>query len=165
MDINKIFQSKIFQGVIIGLAALVVILFIFKAGMTVGIKKADFSCRWSDNYHQNFGGPKGGFWGGFNDQDFIEANGTVGQIIKIDGSNLVVRGRGNVEKVIVVKDDTVIERLKETIKISDLKVDDTIVIIGEPNSAGQIEAKLIRVMPPPPSFGGGMPLPEPQGQF
>lgn len=169
MDINKIFQSKIFQGVVIGLAVLVVLLLVFKLGMTVGIEKADFSCRWSDNYHQNFGGPQGGFMGGLNDRNFIEGNGTVGQIIKIDGSTLVVRGRGNVEKVINVNDDTVIERLRETIKISDLKVDDMIVIVGEPNNAGQIDAKLIRVMPVPPtsSPSGNMPLPpEPdQGQF
>jgi len=160
MDINKIFQSKIFQGVISGLAALVIILFIFKAGMIVGIKKADFSCRWSDNYHQNFGGPKGGFLGGFDDQDFIEANGTVGQIIKIDGSTLVVKGRENVEKVILTNDATVVKRLAETIKPSDLKVDEMIVVIGEPNDAGQTEAKFIRVMPPPP-LGG----PAPRGRF
>ena len=156
MDIDKIFQSKIFQGVILGLAALVVLLFVFRAGMTVGIKKADFSCRWSDNYHQNFGGPRGGFLGGFNDRDFLEANGTVGQIIKIDGGTLVVDGRGNVEKIITTDDKTVIKRLAETIKPFDLKVDEMIVVIGEPNVAGQIEAKLIRVMPPPP-LGGPVP--------
>ncbi len=153
MDIDKIFQSKIFQGVIFGLAALVIILFVFKAGMTVGIKKADFSCRWSDNYHQNFGGPQGGFWGGFNDRDFLEANGVVGQIIKIDDPTLVVRGRGDVEKIIVTNNGTVIKRLMDTIKVSDLNLDENIVTIGEPNVAGQIEAKLIRVMPPLPMPG------------
>ncbi|MFH2018950.1 MAG: hypothetical protein ABII98_03080 [bacterium] len=156
MDIDKIFQSKIFQGVVLGIAALVVLLFVFKVGMAVGIKKADFSCRWSDNYHENFGGPRGGFWGGFNDRDFIESNGTVGQIIKIDGATFVVRGREDVEKVIVTTGATAIKRLMETIKIFDLKVDDQVVIIGEPSESGQIEAKLIRVMPP-----SLMPMPAP----
>jgi hypothetical protein len=158
MNIDKIFQSKVFQGIILGIAALVVILFIFKAGMIVGIKKADFSCRWSDNYHENFGGPRGGFWGGFNDKDFIESNGTVGQIIKIEDGTFIVRGREDVEKIIIVNDGTVIKRLMETIKITDLKIDDQVVIIGEPNDAGQIEAKLIRAMPPLP-----MPGPAPRG--
>ncbi len=156
MDIDKIFQSKIFQGVVLGIAAFVVLLFVFKVGMTVGIKKADFSCRWSDNYHENFGGPQGGFWGGFDDRNFLESNGTVGQIIKIDGATLVVRGREDMEKIIATDESTVIKRLMENIKIFDLKVDDRVVIIGEPNESGQIEAKLIRVMPLSP-----IPMPAP----
>jgi hypothetical protein len=50
---------------------------------------------------------------------------------------------------VVIKEDTAIMRFRETIKPSDLKVDDSIVVIGEPNDAGQIEAKFIRVMPSP----------------
>jgi len=149
MDTNKFFQSKLFLGIILGIGALVILLFGFKVGEIVGAKKADFSCRWSDNYQRNFGGPRGGFPGGFGDQDFIEANGTFGQVIKIDGATLVVGGRNDIEKVILVKDVTAIKRLQETIKLSDLKVDDFVVVIGQANGSGQIEAKLIRVMPTP----------------
>lgn len=161
MDINKIFQSKIFQGVILGIAGLAVVLFIFKAGMFVGERKANFSCRWSDNYHRNFGGPRGGFAPGFGDRDFLDANGTFGKIIKIDGQQIIVGGANNAEKVILVDEKTVIRSLRETIKISDLKVDDTVVVVGEPNNVGQIEAKLIRVMPNPGSapFPSGESLP------
>jgi len=150
MDFNKFFQSKVFKGILLGVAGLIILLLIFKAGMIVGIKKADFSCRWSDNYHRNFGGPKGGFWGGLGDREFMDANGTFGQIIKIDSSTLVIKGRNDVEKVVVVNDKTEIKSLKETIKITDLKVDDNIVVIGEPNESGQISAKLIRLLPAPP---------------
>ena len=128
----------------------IILLLVFKAGMIVGIKKAEFSFRWSDNYHKNFGGPRQGFFRGFRDRDFIEANGTFGQIIKIDGSMLVIKGKNDVEKVILVNDKTTITRFRETIKLSDLKINDDIVIIGDPNTSGQIEAKLIRVMPSSP---------------
>jgi len=147
MDTNKFFQSKVFIVIILGIGALVILLFGFKVGEIVGAKKADFSCRWSDNYQRNFGGPRGGFPGGFGDQDFIEANGTFGQIIKVDGSTLIVKGRNDIEKVILVKDATTIKRLQDTIKLSDLKADDSVVVIGQANDLGQIEAKLIRVMP------------------
>ncbi len=158
MNIDKFFQSKIFKGFILGVAIFFLILFIFKVGMVVGAKKADFSCRWSDNYHRNFGGPKAGFLKGFGDKDFIEANGTVGQVIKIApstssgqvSSTLVIKGRGEIEKIVLINSNTTIKSLEKTIQASDLKVDDTVVIIGEPNNAGQIEAKLIRVMPKPP---------------
>ncbi|HOX21678.1 MAG TPA: hypothetical protein PKZ02_01715 [Candidatus Paceibacterota bacterium] len=151
MDINKILQSKTFAGIIIAIIALAILLLGFKLGTVVGARKADFSCRWSDNYHQNFGGPQKGFMQGLGDRDFIEANGTFGQIIKIDGSTLVVKGRNDVEKIVLVSDTTVIKSFQDTIKTADLKVDSLVVIIGEPNAAGQIEAKLIRVMPPLPT--------------
>jgi hypothetical protein len=150
MDINKIFQSKVFQGVIIALAILIIALMIFKAGMIIGERKADFSCRWNDNYHRNFAGPREGFMRGWGDRDFIESNGVFGQILKIEGNNIVIKGRNDVENVIVTNDKTVIKRFNETVKISDLKTDESIVVIGEANSQGQIEAKLIRLMPVPP---------------
>lgn len=154
IDTSKIFQSKLFKGVFFGVLAFIVLLLAFKAGTMVGFIKADFSCRWSDNYQKNFGGPKGGFPMGFGDRDFLEANGTFGKIMKISTSTLIIKGAGDVEKVILIDDGTVIKNLKETVKPSDLKVDDAVVIIGEPNDAGQIKAKLIRIMPslpkPPP---------------
>lgn len=150
MDLDKIFQSKLFQGAIGGLAVFIVLLLIFKAGMFVGQRKADFSHRFSDSYHRNFAGPQGGFLKDFGDRDFLEASGIFGQIIKIDGSTLVVKGGQDAEKIILANDGTIIKKFQKTIKLADLKIDDYIVAIGEPNDSGQIEAKLIRVMPPPP---------------
>jgi len=151
-------QSKIFHGAVLGVAGVLALLVVFKAGMVVGVRKADFSCRWSDNYHRNFGGPRNGFLPGFGDRDFIDANGTAGQVIKIEGANIVIRGRDDVEKVVVVDRATAIKRFRDTVTIGDLKVNDMIVVIGEPNDAGQIEAKLIRVLPPPEMPPAGMPL-------
>lgn len=153
MEEKKIqFQVKTIKMLAYSIGSLVLILLVFKVGTVVGAKRADFSCRWSDNYHQNFGGPKKGFMEGFGDRDFIEANGVFGQVIKIESNQLVIKDGGNIEKVVIVSESTVINKFKETIKISDLKVDDRVVIIGSPNSSGQIEAKLIRLMPTPPNF-------------
>lgn len=154
MNFVNFLKSKLFKGIILGITILVVLLIfglsIFKLGMLVGFKKARFSYKWGENYHRNFAGPRGGFFSDSFGKDFIEAYGTFGQIIKIDGSILVVKGRDNVEKIVLVKDSTAIRRLRETIKPSDLKVDDYIMVIGEPNDRGQIEAKFIRVIPSPP---------------
>ncbi len=145
--IDKIFQSKAFKRTFLAVFIFIIILAIFKIGVIVGIKKAEFSYRWSDNYHKNFGGSQKGFIRGLGDRDFLEANGVSGQIIKIDGQNVVVKGKDNTEKTILVSSKTLINKFRSNIKVSDLKVDDFIIVIGEPNSAGQIEAKLIRVMP------------------
>lgn len=150
MDFNKLFQLKLFKIGLIILGALIVLLFVFKAGVFVGYKKAEFSYRWSENYHRNFAGPRGGFLQDFrrgfgNRGDFINAHGIFGSVIKIDGNTVIVKGQDDIERIILVSGTTVIKKGRETIKISDLKVDDSIVIIGSPNEEGQIEAKLIRV--------------------
>lgn len=153
---NKKMHPDVLKWIIIGLAGFVVVVLIFSAGMFVGGTKARFSYRWAESYHKNFGGPKEGFLGNWqrlplSPGDFIGAHGVFGQIIKIDGSTLVIKGRDDVEKIVLIKDNTTIQRLRDTVKITDLKIDDYIVVIGEPNDAGQIEAKFIRLLPPPPA--------------
>ncbi len=149
METKNLFQSKIFRGLICGVIILIVGLLIFKAGMIVGEKKAGFSYGWGENYHRNFGGPPPGFFQGLGDRDFMAAHGTFGKIIKIDGQTLTILGPNNIEKSIVLSDQTVVNFLHETLKSTDLKLDQYIVVIGQPNDASQIEAKLIRVMPNP----------------
>jgi len=154
MDFNKFFSSKIFQGILLGISIFIVILIVFKIGMTIGFRKADFSYRWGANYHRNFAGPRAGFFQELLDRDVVETSGTFGQVMKIDGLKIVVKGANDVEKIIVINEKTTtIRRFKETLQPSDLGIDDRIVVIGEPNSAGQIEAKLIRVFPEPPEGG------------
>jgi len=147
MDINNFFQSNTFKIIIGIIGAFVVLLFVFGAGMLVGFKKADFSFKWGENYHQNFGGPKRGILNNFSGNDFISGHGVFGRIIKIDDSTLVIDDRQDIEKIVVIRNDTIIKKFQETIKLTDLKVNDYIIVIGEPNSDGQTEAKFIRVLP------------------
>jgi hypothetical protein len=161
-NILKFFRSKAFVIVIIALFGLALLAGAFGLGIFVGYRKATFSYRWGENYHLNFGGPRGGFFQNFQDlggRDFIGAHGVFGQIIKIDDQTLVIKGQDNVERVVLVKSDTSIRRLGENIKLGDLKTNEYITVIGEPNDSGQIEAKFIRVMPlPSPSA----PMPRPR---
>ncbi len=182
--INKIFsalggsasggQSKKIRVTLIAIGVLIILLVVFQVGMAVGFRKANFSFKWGENYHRNFGGPRSGFLEDFvrNDfmgKDFMAGHGVFGQIIKIDISTnseqiatIVIKGSDNAEKIVSVKDDTAINRFREKIKVGDLKIDDQIVVIGEPNDSGQIEAKLIRVMPLPSSFSASS---TPEGFF
>jgi len=169
-DCRKIFQSKIFRGVSGGILALIVLLLVFKFGMMAGERQAGFSYSWGDNYNRNFAGPQNGFDRAFGDGDFLNANGTFGQIIKIspvssstgDGlvpagaMEIVVRGGNDMEKIILADEATAIKSFRNNIKISDLKNDDYIVVIGDANDSGQIAAKLIRLMPAPPA--GAQPI-------
>lgn len=158
-------KSKTFVTIIVVLFGLALLAGVFTLGAAIGYRKARFSYAWGENYNRNFGGPREGFMGNFardfSGRDLIDAHGTFGQIMKIDPSTgsgqaatLVIKGPDNVEKSVLIKDDTTIQRLRETIKSGDLKINDNVVVIGNPNNSGQIEAKFIRVMPfmPTPSM-------------
>jgi hypothetical protein len=150
---NKFFESKTFGALILVVVGLVVIVFVFMLGVYVGAKRADFSFKWAEEYHRNFGGPQGGFFSNMMGQEFTDANGVFGQIIKIDASAssgqtiLSINGKDNVEKIVLASDKTTIRVLMKNEKLSDLNVGDSIVVMGEPTSSGQIDAELIRVIP------------------
>lgn len=147
MNFTNVIQSKTFRGIIYGVLAALVALIVFQAGVFVGYRRATFSYRWGENYHRNFGGPRGGFMMPLRGDDFTNPHGTFGKIIKIDLPTIAVQASDGTEKSIVIDDNTTIRRFQETLTSKDLKVDDPIVVIGEPNDQGQIEAKLIRLMP------------------
>ena len=160
MDINTVLQSKECKVLVWSLAGLIVVFAIFEAGVIVGIKNGEYAYRWQKHYEQNFGGPRGRV--PFDGQrpspmqglrhiagsTMMAAHGISGTILKIDGQTIVMQGRDEVEKIIQLGTLSLIKRLRDTIQVSDLKVGDTIVVIGNPNDAGQVDAKFIRVMPP-----------------
>lgn len=162
MEIDNFFQSKSFKGIILGLASLIVLTFVFGLGVFVGLERANFSFRWADEYHRDFGGPQGGFFGDFigTGKELPNTNGSFGQVIKIDltANTLTIKDENNVEKNILTGNKTTIIYQRKKIKLSDLKTDDNVVVIGEPNTSGEIEAELVRVLPPmppvPQNFGG-----------
>ena len=80
----------------------------------------------------------------------MHGGGIMGSIIKIDGQNLVIKGEDGAEKSVLIDDKTILRQAQDDIKASDLKVDDKVTVIGQPDSQGQIDAKLIRVFENPP---------------
>lgn len=152
MDIDKILESKVFRAVILTIACIMVLLFVFGLGFSVGTRKADFSFKWAEQYHQNFAGPRDGFLGMGNimmQDNFIDANGVIGEVISINGSKITIKGRENVEKIVVADEGTIIMCQRKNFKLSELKTGDSVVIMGAPNNNGQIEADFIRIMPVP----------------
>ena len=151
--ILKIFESKVSVGVLYVVGSVLIIMIVFYCGMSVGFHKASYGRDWGENYNRNFGmmGPGNMMQGRlqFGENNFPNAHGAIGKIIKITLPSLIVQDKDNTEKVILIKDDTKIEKMMTPLQKTDLKIDDFVVVIGSPNSSGQIEAKLIRVMPNP----------------
>jgi predicted hydrocarbon binding protein len=148
-DIKKFFESKISERILIAIGIVIVVVLIFSAGIAVGFHKASFGRDWGENYEHNFGirENRHGFPFGLDQDNFPNSNGAIGKIINIQLPTIIVQGKDNIEKVVLIKDDTRIQEMMTIIKPTDLKINDNIVTIGIPNSQGQIEAKFIRVMP------------------
>jgi hypothetical protein len=148
----RFFESKILVGVLYGIGIVLILVLVFSAGVSVGFRKASFGRAWGDNYERNFGMMPPRF--GLGQNNFPNANGAIGKIINITLPTIIVADKDNTEKVILIKDDSKIQKMRAEIKASDLVINDFVTIIGSPNDSGQIEAKFIRVMPL------GMPIPQ-----
>lgn len=90
----------------------------------------------------------------FRDKDFTNSSGATGKIISVNLPELAIENADGIEKIILISDDTIIKRFRETIKADDLKMGDFVVAIGSPNDNAQVEAKIIRIMPNPENFKG-----------
>lgn len=152
---KEFFQSKVFLGFIIGIATFLILAIVFQVGVFVGFKKASFSQRLGENYGRIFGDDKapqmGGMFAGMPFDNIPGGHGAVGKVIKTSTSTIVVAEPNNIEKVILLNQETSIREARGEIKAGDITVGDFVSIIGEANSQGEIEAKLVRVLPPPPT--------------
>lgn len=150
---EEVTKSKTFKVIAITIGAIILLLVVFAAGIFVGLKKARFSYSWGENYERNFvgprmGGPMGGPMGVFQDMEgrgFRNGHGTSGTIISVTDNNIVIKDRNNNENTVTVTDKTIIKNGSNEIKISDLKPDQGIVVLGTPGNNGVINADLIRV--------------------
>jgi len=154
INIKNIVESKTFRTVMFTLGVLFILFLVFQAGMMAGFRKASFGRDWGDNYTKNFGSPYKGpqmMIGGFGDfSNLPNAHGAIGKIIKIELPTLIILDeKDNTEKVVLINEKTEIRRMRDSVKSNELKLDDHMVVIGTPNSSGQIEARLIRFLPAP----------------
>lgn len=149
MTFEEFIRSKKFKIISLIAGGIILLAIVFGLGVFAGLEKADFSYRFSDNYFRTFGGPPGpgsGHFFVYMDRGFKDAHGTDGQILKISGDTVTIKARNGVETNILVKTDTSIKSGGSNIQLSDLKVNDNIVVIGSPDDQGQVQAKLIRVL-------------------
>jgi hypothetical protein len=132
------------------LAAIVIFFIAFGLGVSVGYQKGIFSSEWGRNYERNFSGmPPPGMMAGTGGAMPQNMHGAAGTVIDVSDSGMSVRDNDNDEQSIIVASDTVIKKMNATILLSTITIGDRVVVIGAPNSNGQVEAHFIRVFPAP----------------
>lgn len=145
--IDNLFKKKGWvRTTIFTLGIVFIVLIIFQAGRFTGYRQAAMTYGMGAKYYRVFderGGP--------GPRDFFtEAHGAVGEIISVNLPTFVVKGPDNVEKVVLINDATEIRKFRSAASSTDLTTNEFVVVIGEPNTEAQVEARLIRIMPPPP---------------
>ena len=149
---KKFFRSKKFDTAIVIIGVIAGMFIVFHAGVEFGYKRATYANSAGNDYYREFGpndphgaGPSGGFM-----DNLSGGHGVAGTIASITGETITVEDHDGTEKVVRIESDTVIRKLRDTIQLSDLKTGDMIVAIGSPGDNGEINAKLIRDLPPLP---------------
>ena len=148
--IKELFQSSGYSKIIYTLGILLSILIVFSAGVSVGQKRADFSCKWDKNYYANMSRERDMFAPFGHGEDRLNPHGAFGEIISINLPNIIVRGPNQAEQIVTIGSSTMVKNLRSDSSPKMLKVGDPIVVIGIPDGTGKIQAKLIRIAPPPP---------------
>jgi len=146
MKLEDLHNSKIIHRVVASIGIIIVILLILLIGINIGERKAGFAREFGNNFQKNFMGPNNGMIEtGFN-RMMPGGHGAIGEILSIKLPQIIISGPDNLEKTVIVTASTTIRKSQDNIASSDLKTGNFVVIIGEPNQNGQIEAKLIRIM-------------------
>jgi hypothetical protein len=137
---------------IVGL--LLIILLSFAAGAGIALHKARFSCFRGQGMERSFmgpqmmsskeGGPRG-FLREFEGRDFRNGHGLVGTISSISDNNIIVKNGNNQETTVVINNQTAIRNGNLNLKVTDLKQNDKVTIMGKPGDNGAINATLIRI--------------------
>ncbi|MEK7641762.1 MAG: hypothetical protein AAB365_02090 [Patescibacteria group bacterium] len=153
-DIFRYIQSPKASAAIRVLLALFVLIIVFWTGVSVGWRKAEFSYRFSDSYYRSFGSRDRspiGMIGMRSPDDLIGGHGAVGKVLSVSLPTIIVSEGSGLEKTIRITADTIVRSGRAGIASTTITDRDFIVVIGVPDQNGQVTAKLIRVLPPPPT--------------
>jgi hypothetical protein len=139
-------ESKKIRTALWVLGSLIVLLVIFGLGISVGYDRANFGSHFEQNYYHDFyGGPATGSAQYAMGPAPMAEHGIAGAVIDVTSSTISVEDSNNNEHSITVSSGTVIREDNATIGTGDIKIDDQVVVIGEPNAQGQVDARFIRV--------------------
>lgn len=129
-------KETVLFGLGIGAGIAIVLLLVFLAGIYIGSRKSGMFPFWERRHvYQN----------GFIPQRF--GHGVVGTIDSVGKDTFVVKDRSGALKTILVDKKTILRRDHSEIKFADLKKEEQVIVIGEPQEQeGAIKAKVVRVI-------------------
>lgn len=154
MDTKKQITPKIFNRIVIILGTILILLLVFQAGIAIGSRRAMFFANKNGNYMREFRDPQSILSPFLRRDTDINPHGTVGEIVSIKMPEIMLRSGGDEESIVYITATTSVRNLSGTVSSTTLKVNDRIVVIGEPLENGSISATFIRILPDQPPIPG-----------
>jgi hypothetical protein len=145
--IKSLYSSKPLRISLYIIGVLFVLGFVFQLGTLIGYHRGNFGRDFGNHYERNLGFERGDSVRGMMRGNFPTAHGSFGKVLSVNFPNFVISDKDGTEKSILISDTTIIRSGLDNASSSIIKINDTVVVLGEPNTNGQIDAKLIRVMP------------------
>lgn len=129
-------RQTVLFGLGIGIGVAIVLLLIFFAGIHIGSKRAGLFPFWERRHiYQN----------GFVPNRF--GHGVVGTIDSMGENTFIVKDRSGKFVTILVDEKTILRCDRSEIKFSDLKKDEQVIVIGEPQEQeGAVKAMAVRII-------------------
>jgi hypothetical protein len=75
-------------------------------------------------------------------------------VVSVTLPTFTVTAPGRAEEVVRIGDDTIIRDGAQAVNAGDIAAGKYVVVIGMPGDEGAIDARLVRVLPPPPTAAG-----------
>lgn len=144
---SKVSKSPYFNKSILLLLFVIWSVLILQLGIKVGFSKASYFFKYSDSYYKNIKG-KPNMPLGLEDNDLPRSHGAIGKILQIAFPNLIIEDNDGLEKIVVLGNGTIIKKFGQSASTSDIRSNDFAIVIGTPNERSEIDAKLIRILPP-----------------
>ena len=144
--IKNLFAQKSTRNVFYGVVILFILTITFQVGTFVGYHKAGFSRDWSDKYERNFGMMRPDSVRGMMYGKYPSAHGASGKVLVVSLPTFSINGTDGIEKTVVIGTSTIIRQAYRDTSSTIIKSGDNVIILGTPNTDGQIDAKFIRVI-------------------
>ena len=150
-EVKSLLESKKTERLMTVILIIACVIIVFHTGEEFGYKKEQLMDNVSNGYYKTLGpgdvrrtGPFGYL---FDDQ--TGTHGVSGKVISVTADKILVEDNEGIEKTVLVDSNTTIKKQRATISESDIKPDDFMIVIGSPTTDGQVDAKIIRILPPP----------------
>ncbi len=153
MNIKKFLQSRGFTRILYALGILLIVLVIFQAGMFTGYRRAMFLAQMDSNYRRDLHDPRSLFAPFMHGPDEANSHGAVGEIVSVNLPLVMVKGGSTAEEIVMINPGTTIRRFHDTATTSDLRAGEQVVVVGNPDSDGRIQAQFVRILPNLPVTG------------
>ncbi len=160
MLFKELGQLSAYSKTVSVLVIVLLFLIAFATGTFVGYHRAIFGREWDDSYYGNVSRFDRVFMP-FMHGDDINSHGAIGNITSVKLPAIMVQGPNQAEQVVVVSSSTMVRMMRSPASVGDLKSGQWVVVIGSADQNGEIQATLIRIIPPPPSASSTSPQPLP----